>query len=68
MVLFDLSCKISRTYFYTFLHVPISPPPLTCQALYQWRVRIRNSGPDHHSNVGIEEHLRFWNLLKFLHH
>lgn len=42
--------------------------PLTCQALRQWGLRTGNFGLDQHSNICIEDHLRFWELLKFPHH
>ena len=67
-VVLDVSCKISTVYSYGTTHVPGPPSPLTCQALCQWGLRTGNFRPDHHSRVSIEDHLRFWKLLKFPHH
>lgn len=65
MVLLDFSCPGQQSLF---LHVPTSAPPLTCQALQQGGPRARNFGPAHRSDIGTEDHLRVWSLLKFLHH
>ena len=67
-VVCNMSCKISTVYSYGTTHVPGPPLPLTCQALHQWGLRTGNFRPDHHSHISIEDHLRFWKLLKFPHH
>lgn len=67
-VVFNMSCKISTVYSYGTTHVPSPPLPLTCKALHQWGLRTGNFRPDHHSHISIEDHLRFWKLLKFPHH
>lgn len=67
-VVLNMSCKISTMYSYGTTHVPGPPLPLTCQALHQWGLRTGNFRPDHYSHISIEDHLRFWKLLKFPHH